>query len=77
MVCSRTFPSRRWLIPALVYILSASDKETAILSGELETIKGLTKIVRNIGLVRDVPSGCGSPVLLTSESSLYVDVLVC
>jgi hypothetical protein len=63
---------------SIAYILSSSDKEATILSSELETIKALTKNVKTLKVVRattDVPAGCGSSVL-TSDSSIYVDVLV-
>ena len=61
-----------------MYLLSSSEKEATILECELETIKGLAKIVKTIKIVRetaDVPAGCGS-ALFTSNSSLHLDVLV-
>lgn len=62
----------------VAYILSSSEKEASILECELDTIKGLAKIVKSIKVVRDkadVPAGCGSS-LFTSDSSLHLDVLV-
>ncbi|KIM30663.1 hypothetical protein M408DRAFT_328197 [Serendipita vermifera MAFF 305830] len=59
------------------YILSSSEKEATLLECELETIKGLAKIVKSIKVVRDkadVPAGCGS-ALFTADSSLHLDVL--
>jgi len=62
----------------IVYILTSSDSDTAILSAEVETIKGLTKVLRSAKVVRqaaDVPPGCGSS-LLSADSALHIDVAV-
>ena len=62
----------------IVYILSSSDSEASILSAEIETIKGLTKVLRSAEVVRqvaDVPPGCGSS-LLSADSALHIDVAV-
>ncbi|KAG8811350.1 hypothetical protein FRC18_003552 [Serendipita sp. 400] len=60
-----------------VYISCSSDKEAEILGGEVETIKALAKLIKNLKVVRnvkEVPTGCGSSIL-TSDSSVYLDVL--
>ena len=62
----------------IVYILTSSDLEATILSAEVETIKGLTKVLRSAKVVRqaaDVPPGCGSS-LLSADSALHIDVAV-
>jgi hypothetical protein len=61
-----------------VYLLTSSDSEASILSAEIETIKGLTKVLRSAKVVRqaaDVPPGCGSS-LLSADSALHIDVAV-
>jgi len=61
-----------------VYLLTSSDSEASILSAEIETIRGLTKVLRSAKVVRqaaDVPPGCGSS-LLSADSALHIDVAV-